>query len=357
VLAAGAATGLAGGLQYAHAAVAGRAADALAFQLHVGTPLVWLLYLTALSVAVLLLRPDPGFRPAGVAPSVPMTAPASRVAPSAVLLVRVALPAAVLTAVVLGPGVPGSYAPPVTPFGATAGSPSSPSSPTQSTSDAPISGGPAATTGGVTQSPSPTAPTAGRQLTPTQVRAAAQAVRSALPKAWVTQESGGGSESRIEPAACRPLARDAYLEVLAPGMKASAEARYSSPHGRLGIVSTTIDVSVTSYAEPVPGSVFASADAARAACRQFTGTPDGGSAVRFVVSAKPAPVLGEQSWRVDYAMTLGSGQNKITGTSAFVLVRVGHNLVTIYVSAVMEPLDERLFRAALTAAVRALDSP
>ncbi|MEV0804941.1 M48 family metalloprotease [Micromonospora sp. NPDC050200] len=335
VLAAGAATGLTAGLQYTHAAAAGLSADALAFRLSVGTPLVWLLYLAALSSPVLLLRPVHDVRPTRMA--LPAMVPT----------------AAVLTVVVLGPGVPGSYAP----LPGTAGSAAVPSAPTRLGADRPAPGGQAVTAGPATTSPPAVGaiPAGGRRLTTAEARGAAQAARPALPKSWVPREIVAGGEARIEPATCRPLARDAYLDVLKPGIRARAEAGYGTPRSQVGIVSTTMDVTVTSYAEPVPDAMFAAADAARGACRQFTG--GSGPVVRFTVGAKPAPLLGEQSWRVDYALSSGSGRNRITGTTAFVLVRVGHNLVTVAVTAVMEPLDERTVTGALTAVVRALDQP
>ncbi|MFF0823663.1 M48 family metalloprotease [Micromonospora haikouensis] len=380
LLAAGSATVLAGLLQYAHSAVTGRSADVLALRLAVGTPLVWLLFLTALTSAVLLLRPArtalPDGTPAHAAPrdSTPArTAPPGRVPqspdrpalPGRLVLPATGLSIVLLAGVVLGPGVPGSYAPVPLPAAL-------PSAPPDGTGAAAAPAGspgpgadgtiPAAPT--TTTDPARTGPPtigssadAGRLLTGTEARKVARAVRAALPRSWVAEEAGPGTESRIEPAACRPLARDAYLDGLKPGERAAAEARYSTPPGQVGIASTTAKVTVASYAEPVPASVFAAAEADRAACRRFTGSNDDGPPVRFAVRARPAPAAGEQSWRVDYGLSVGSGVNEITGSSAFVMVRVGHNLVTLTVTSVLRPLDERLVADALTAVVRALDRP
>ncbi|MFC8848794.1 MULTISPECIES: M48 family metalloprotease [unclassified Micromonospora] len=349
LLAAGSATGLAGFLQYAHSAVTGRSADALALRLAVGTPLVWLLFLAALTSAVLLLRPPPAARAAHPA------------RPARGALAATGLATVLLAGVVLGPGIPGAYSPlaptaaasaPPGRTGNTTGSPVS-----GAESPVPAGGGPTPPGGQPAATGAPAAD-AGRLLTAAEARRIARTVRSALPKSWVSEETGPGGESRIEPAACRPLARDAYLDVLKPGERAAAEAAYATPPSRAGIASTSAKVTVASYAEPVPASVFAAAEAARAACRRFTGTTNGGGLpVRFAVRARPAPAVGEQSWRVDYGLSVGSGANEITGSSAFVLVRVGHNLVTLTVTSVLRPLDERLVADALTAVVRALDRP
>ncbi|MGY3514948.1 M48 family metalloprotease [Micromonospora sp. PTRAS2] len=361
LLAAGSATVLAGFLQYAHSAVTGRSADALALRLAVGTPLVWLLFLAALTSAVLLLRPARAVPP-GRVPEPPdrPALPGRLVVPATGLVIGL------LAGVVLGPGVPGSYAPVPLP----AALPSAPPDGTGTGTAAPA-GSPGPGAGGTipaapttTTDPARTGPPtvgtsaeAGRLLTGTEARKVARAVRSALPRSWVSEEAGPATESRIEPAACRPLARDAYLDGLKPGERAAAEARYSTPPGQVGIASTTAKVTVASYAEPVPASVFAAAEADRAACRRFTGSNDDGPPVRFAVRARPAPAVGEQSWRVDYGLSVGSGVNEITGSSAFVMVRVGHNLVTLTVTSVSRPLDERLVADALTAVARALDRP
>ncbi|RKR92330.1 Zn-dependent protease with chaperone function [Micromonospora pisi] len=368
VLAAGAATGLTAVLQYAQSALAGGAAGLDALQLHLVAPLTCLLYLFALSLPPLLARRTVARLPALAQPPAPAPAPAaSAPAPAGGLvplvpstpptmpwLVRVALPATVATVVMLGPGAATLYTPLPSQSGAAA--PAARLLPHPTAPTGPVTADPAQAPGpGPTPTVSPL-PAAGRPLDTVEVDAVVRAVRSAVPTSWTARRSGSDSGSRIEPARCEPLFRDAYLEELKPGVRASAEAGYASPRGRVGVASTTVDVTVTSYAEPVPSSLFVAADAARAACRQFT-AGEGGSAVRFTVGARPAPVLGEESWRVDYALSVGSGGNRITGTSAFVLVRVGHNLVTVYLSAVMQPLDERILGAVLTAAVRALDPP
>ncbi|WP_328346894.1 M48 family metalloprotease [Micromonospora sp. NBC_00421] len=320
-------------VQYLDAVLAGRSADGSAFRLTVGNPLVGLLYLTALGVPVLLL---PRVRRAGRRR---WALPARLVLPAVVLAMLT------LTMLVLGPGVPGTRVPlpTVGPPSVPRSIPAAPVPPTVAASGRPSDAGPTV---------SGPLPVAGRRLTAAEARTAARAARSALPASWVSRPVTPAGDDRVEPAACAPLAGDRYLDQLRPGERARAETRYATPPGRIGVASTTVAVGVTSYAEPVSGAVFAAAETARAACHRFTG---GG--VRFSVGGRPAPALGEQSWRVDYALAVGSGRSRITGATAFVLVRVGHNLVTVSVVAVVEPLDERLLTDVATTVVDALDRP
>ncbi|MER7420259.1 hypothetical protein ABT346_26330, partial [Micromonospora peucetia] len=176
-----------------------------------------------------------------------------------------------------------------------------------------------------------------------------------LPRGWrVPPDRADSGSSRIDPPACRPLATDSYLDRLGRAERVRERIRYATVPGPTGTASTELVVEIRSHAASVPVSVLAEAESSRRVCPRFTARGANGSAVRFAVGAKPPPALGEQSWRVDYRLTAGSGQTRITGRSAFVIVRVGHNLVTVYASAIMEPLDERLLGAAAEAAVAGL---
>ncbi|MEU8372383.1 M56 family metallopeptidase [Micromonospora sp. NPDC048894] len=305
-------------VQYLDAVLAGRSADGSALRLTVGNPLVWLLYLAALVVPVLLPRAVPRR----------MVLPTRLVLPAAVSIVLT------VTVLVLGPGVPGVRVP-VPTAGTSSASRAAPDAPTPSARVVPDP-----------------PPAAGRRLTAAEARVAVDAVRSALPTSWESRPVTAAGNDRIEPTECVPLARDSYLDRLRPGERARAAARYATPRGRLGIASTTVEVGVTSYVGPVGGGVFAAAETARAACRRFV---SGG--VRFTVGGRPAPALGEQSWRVDYALAVGSGRSRITGATAFVLVRVGHNLVAVSMVVTAQPLDERLLTAVVTTVVGALGPP
>ncbi|HWG99466.1 MAG TPA: hypothetical protein VNV66_09105, partial [Pilimelia sp.] len=115
----------------------------------------------------------------------------------------------------------------------------------------------------------------------------------------------------------------------------------------------SLGITVSSHAVPVPAAVLRAADAALAACPRLT-TPSG---VTVALRAGEPPPLGEESRRIDLDMTVAVRGARITGRSAAVLVRVGHNLVEVTMTAIMEPLDESLLREAVLRTVRALGTP
>ncbi|MGN9768156.1 M48 family metalloprotease [Micromonospora sp. SD12] len=319
-------------LQYTHALATGRADGLDTAEAHLLAPLAWLGYLVAFTLPFLVSRP--------ALPGPNRSAPGSARVPVA----TVGVLAALLAVAVLGPGIPGAYAPlPVA-------EPARLSPP----STAPVVPPVPEVTPGPTRS-APGRPDPGRPVTRAEARRAAGAVRAVLPRDWrVPPDRPEGGGSRIDPSACRPLAEDSYLDRLGGVERVRERARYATVPGLTATASAELVIEVRSHAEPVPASVLAEAESARRACPRFTARGAAGSAVRFAVDAQPPPALGEQSWRVDYRLSAGSGRTRITGRSAFVIVRVGHNLVTVYASAVMEPLDERLLRAAVEAAVAGL---
>ncbi|MGC4763799.1 M48 family metalloprotease [Micromonospora sp. DT46] len=318
-------------LQYLHALATGRADGWDTVEAHLLAPLVWLGYLVAFTLPFLLSRPAV----VGPTPSWPARARAP--------VAAVAALAALLAVAVLGPGIPGAYAPlPV-------------AEPSRATAKSPPAGVPPVpdATPGPTRSVAGRDP--GRPLTRAEARRAAGAVRAVLPRGWqVRPDRAAGGASRIDPPACRPLAEDSYLDRLGEVERVRERARYATVRGPTATASTELVIEVRSHADPVPAAVLAEAESARRACPRFTLGGAGGSAVRFAVDAQPPPALGEQSWRVDYRLSAGSGRARITGRSAFVIVRAGHNLVTVYASAIAEPLDERLLDAAVGAAVAGL---
>ncbi|SCL72014.1 M48 family metalloprotease [Micromonospora peucetia] len=312
--------------QYLHALLTGRADGLGTVEAHLLAPLVWLGYLVAFTLPFLVSRPPvPGPDPS--------SSDRHRSAVPAVAML-----AAALAVAVLGPGIPGVYAPvPAAPNGAAA--------PSAVPAVPPV---PDAT-------PGPARPGPGRLLTRAEARRAAGAVRAVLPRGWrVPPDRADSGSSRIDPSACRPLAMDSYLDRLGKAERVRERIRYATVPGPTATASTELVVEIRSHAAPVPVSVLAEAESSRRACPRFTARGANGSAIRFAVGAKPPPTLGEQSWRVDYRLTAGSGQTRITGQSAFVIVRAGHNLVTVYASAIEEPLDERLLGAAVEAAVAGL---
>ncbi|MEH1098273.1 M48 family metalloprotease [Micromonospora sp. CPCC 205561] len=316
-------------LQYAHALVTGRADGWDTVGAHLLAPLAWLGHLVAFTLPFLVSRPT--------APAATPSSPASTRAPVA----AVAVLAALLAGVVLGPGIPGAYAPlPVA-------GPTAAAAPSVAPVESPTPGATPAPSRPVAGRPDP-----GRLLSRAEARRAAGAVRAVLPPGWrVPPDRSAGGDSRIDPSACRPLAEDSYLDRLGGVERVRERARYATVPGLTATASAELVIEVRSHAEPVPASVLAEAESARRACPRFTARGTDGSAVRFAVDAQPPPGLGEQAWRVDYRLALGSGQTRITGRSAFVIVRVGHNLVTVHATAVTEPLDERLLGAAVEAAV------
>ncbi|MEU4772675.1 M48 family metalloprotease [Micromonospora sp. NPDC023644] len=319
-------------LQYAHALATGRADGLDTAEAHLLAPLAWLGYLVAVTLPFLASRPAVP----GPAPSTPGGARTPVAAVGAL--------AALLAVAVLGPGIPWAYAP--FPVAGQTGA--------AAASTAPVAPPAPDATPGPTRSAAGR-PEPGRPLTRAEARRAAGAVRAVLPRGWrVPPDRGDGGGSRIDPSACRPLAEDAYLDRLGGAERVRERARYATVPGLTATASAELVVEIRSHAEPVPASVLAEAESARRACPRFTARGADGSAVRFAVDAQPPPALGEQSWRVDYRLSAGSGRTRITGQSAFVIVRAGHNLVTVYASAITEPLDERLLDAAVEAAVAGL---
>lgn len=327
--AAGAAAAL---LQYLHALVTGRADGWDTVEAHLLAPLVWLGYLVAFTLPFLLCRPAV----AGPPPSWPARARAP--------VAAVAVLAALLAVAVLGPGIPGAYAP------LPLAEPSRATAPSTPPGVPPVPDATPGPTRSVVGRPDP-----GRPLTRAEARRAAGAVRAVLPRGWRVRPDRDAGGSRIDPPACRPLAEDSYLDRLGAVERVRERARYATVPGPTATASTELVIEIRSHADPVPASVLAEAESARRACPRFTAGGAGGSAVRFAVDAQPPPALGEQSWRVDYRLSAGSGRARITGQSAFVIVRAGHNLVTVYASAFAEPLDERLLDAAVGAAVAGLN--
>ncbi|MFI6242601.1 M48 family metalloprotease [Micromonospora sp. NPDC050795] len=332
---------LTGTSQFVHQILAGRTSDASLLRLYVGVPVIWWLYLAVLTMPVLIglsaltgrlgKRPDPIGWPPGRTGRRPQVWPA--VGPvTAALLVGAA-------AVIGLPGVPV-----LPPTGAV------------------VNTGPAvvvvpsSTTVGPNASASPGADP-GRLLTVAEAGAAASAVRAPLPAFWKPEpqeRETENAETVVAPASCRELARDDYLRRIESDQRVDEIRGFATRKLPSSIRQSTVIVIVTSYAHPVPDTLLDEAEAARAACPRFDATVPGSSPVRFTVSAQPAPQVGEESWRVRYDLSLGSGSSRITGTTLFGLVRIGHNLVQVQLTAIAEPLDEAVFDAAVSSTVAAL---
>ncbi|TDC80992.1 hypothetical protein E1193_16135 [Micromonospora sp. KC606] len=191
-----------------------------------------------------------------------------------------------------------------------------------------------------------------RPLTAAEVTAAVEAAERGLPPGWrrAAEEKDSSAENRYDPAGCRSLATGAYRGVLGSGKQASAAAKLTNG-GRLA--STTVYVDVTSYATPVPESVLRDAERARVACPRYTITTATGFQVAYESHSGAAPPLGDQAWRVDHDLSTTSSPT-VRGRTSEAVVRVGHTLVTVSVTAVGEPLDEALLLDLLTRTVSAL---
>ncbi|NJP35330.1 M48 family metalloprotease [Micromonospora thermarum] len=215
---------------------------------------------------------------------------------------------------------------------------------------------------GVTAAPVPSAPAAverpaarpGRALTTAEATAAAEAAARDLPPHWkrtADDEQGNSSaEPSYDPPACQPLATDGFLEPLARDRRASAQL-FLGNGGQLA--SSSMTVTVVSYASAVPDTVLHDAERARARCPRFRTTTADGFQLSYEVHAATAPRVGDQAWRVDYDLSTVAGAT-VRARMAQATVRVDHTLVTVSMIAIEEPLDEELFLAALTRVVAAM---
>ncbi|WP_433132731.1 M48 family metalloprotease [Micromonospora sp. CA-240977] len=333
---------LTGTSQFVHQLITGRTADATVLRLYVGVPVIWWLYLAVLTIPVLVglsalaerlgQRPGRLGWPTGRTGSRPRAWPAVGPVAAALLVGGAAVIGLPGGPVLLPTGAPATTAPAVVEV------------------PSPTTVGPSATPG--TRSDAEP----GRLLTVAEAGAAADAVRPALPAFWKPQQrqDNPDSDTVVEPAACQELARDDYLRRIESDERVDESREFATRKVPNSIRQSTLDVTVTSYAHPVPDTLLDEAEAARAACHRFTATARGGSPVRFTVSAPAAPQVGEESWRVRYDFAVGSGSSRITGTTLFGLVRIGHNLVMVQLTAVAEPLDEAVFEAAVSSTVTAL---
>ncbi|MET8040572.1 M48 family metalloprotease [Micromonospora sp. NPDC005215] len=334
---------LTGTSQFVHQLLSGRTGDATVLRLYVGVPVIWWLYLAVLTIPVLLglsalagrlgRRPGPPGWLTGRAGSRPRVWPAVGPVTAALLVGGAAVIGLPGGPVLLPTGAPATTAPAVVQV------------------PSPTTVGPSATASPGTR----TEADPGRLLTVAEAGAAASAVRAALPAFWKPQQQDNpDSRSVVDPAACQELATDDYLRRVESDERVDETRGFATRKSPNSIRQSTVIVIVTSYAHPVPDTLLDEAEAARAACRRFTATAPGGSPVRFTVSAHPARQVGEESWRVRYDLAAGSGSSRITGTTLFGLVRLGHNLVVVQLTAIAEPLDEAVFEAAVSSTVTAL---
>ena len=199
--------------------------------------------------------------------------------------------------------------------------------------------------------PAPIRGDPGRPLTDAEAARVARTVTTNLPEDWKSPAPAGedtAATTTIDPPACRPFTNADYLKPLQKRQVATGTAQTRSS-GKLAF--STLTATVSSYAVPVPSGTLATAERDRATCPAFTSTT-GTFRVNHRVSPATAPVMGEQAWRVQSAMT--TSPPSVTGAATTVTVRAGHTLVTVTLTAIGEPLDEALLTAALQRLVAAL---
>ena len=190
-----------------------------------------------------------------------------------------------------------------------------------------------------------------RPLTDAEAAQVARTVTVNLPEDWQTPEPAGedtAATTTIDPPACRPFTNADYLKPLQDRQVATGTAQ-SRSSGELAF--SSLIATVSSYAVPVPSGILATAERDRAACPAYTSTT-GTFRLEHRVSPAPAPAVGEQAWRVQSAMA--TSPPSVTGVTTTVTVRTGHTLVTVTLTAIGEPLDERLLAAALQRLIGAL---
>ncbi|MEU0156395.1 M48 family metalloprotease [Micromonospora fulviviridis] len=194
----------------------------------------------------------------------------------------------------------------------------------------------------------------GRTLTSAEVTAAAEAAARGLPPHWERkpqdEQEKTSAPPRYDPTACKPLATDAFLEPLARDERAVARLSLSNG-GRLA--SSSMTVTVVSYASVVPDTVLHDAERARAACSRFRITNADDFQLNYHVHAAAPPRLGDQAWRVDYDLSTVTGPT-IRARMTQASVRIDHTLVTISMTAIEEPLDQALLLTTMTRVLAAL---
>ncbi|MFK3983359.1 M48 family metalloprotease [Micromonospora sp. NPDC050397] len=213
----------------------------------------------------------------------------------------------------------------------------------------------------VTAPPSPSWPPgptptgrSGSILTQAEAQAVAETFGEELPQLWRPGTPPSAPENfDVRPVECGPLVRNQFLDELAPHRQNSALAYFTQGNPIQG---STLEITVTSYAVPVAESVFAGAERARLDCPRFVMTA-GAVRITGTPRARPAPALGDHSWRVYHEMenSLADGLPLPgSGGTAYAMVGVGNTRIAVTMLSTGEPVDEALFEQALARTVAAL---
>ncbi|MER7456030.1 M48 family metalloprotease [Micromonospora sp. NPDC126480] len=191
-----------------------------------------------------------------------------------------------------------------------------------------------------------------RVLTPQQAERVAQSSVLVIPLTWKVADSGSpepgivSSGVSVSDPACEPLVRESFLAAGAAHLRATGIRTYTSDPGDGGLTYTDVTVTVRSYDAPVGEAILVAARDARRACPAFT-LDESSTALKFQVRAAPPPPFGELSWRYDSTMSATVAGYAFTGTFAYAMLAVGYSVITVYMSAQQEPLDEELLRRIL----------
>jgi Zn-dependent protease with chaperone function len=195
-------------------------------------------------------------------------------------------------------------------------------------------------------------------LTDEQAERVAESAVLVLPMTWAGVESGpagGGIVSRavsVTDPACLPLVRESFLVSGEPHRRATGKTKFTS--SRTGALrATDLTVTVYSYDLPIVETILLAARDARRACSAFS-LVNGAASLDFLVEPATPPGLGEISWRYNSSMSATVGADRVTGANAYVMVAAGNTIIVVYLTAVLEPLDEHLLDTVLTNALYTL---
>ncbi|MEV4712648.1 M48 family metalloprotease [Micromonospora sp. NPDC049374] len=190
-----------------------------------------------------------------------------------------------------------------------------------------------------------------RVLTAEQADRAAQSSVQVIPFGWGAPESGPAGQGIVSARVavsvpeCEPLVRERFLAVGESSLRATGKRTYTSEPTDGGFPYTDLTVTVYAYDAAVGEAVLTAARDARRACPSFTLD----DSLDVEVQAATAPRIGELSWRYDSTMTADlAGDGTLAADNAYVMMAVGYAVVTVFVSAWQEPLDEQLLRLVLT---------
>lgn len=193
----------------------------------------------------------------------------------------------------------------------------------------------------------------GRELTNEEAKAALPPA-SALPTGWSVDpestltdgsESDAEPEGTIEPAKCQAIMDDLSEE---QDQEPTGEASTTYTAGMLG---PFLGVEINSFADEVPEDSFKKVLDALSTCSEITSTEDG-TTTTFKISSLSFPNLGEESAAIRMA---GESEGMAVGLD-MVVIRAGHNIVTLSQASVGGAADSDALEKAARATVTNMES-